>query len=285
MAKSEVARDKANARWQKNPEKSKMDECSGILPAMQAISHKPIDTSSLRSDGIPARSKQSKFESLRPDGVSETLWRDFEPIAKPSVPDNRNSSGRLPQRSPAGRSVAFRRHSDFHRKQLAGVQGRWLKNQTAAPRRACACSAPPGLSRNARRASGSSEGNGKWPQKPTILDSLEALFSAFPAGDRGDNVQAIRAYLMAVEDIQPRLVAMAVRRFIRGDVERDRHAFCPVAPELAIEARRLEKQADVEARLAARAALPKPQVEPSKPKTAEEREKVAALHGKPRAWP
>lgn len=63
MAKSEVARDKANARWQKKPEKSIADECSGMLPAMQAISHKPVDISSLRSDSAPEIAPAAPIES------------------------------------------------------------------------------------------------------------------------------------------------------------------------------------------------------------------------------
>lgn len=112
---------------------------------------------------------------------------------------------------------------------------------------------------------------------PTIPQSLAALLASFPAADSSDPESTARAYLLAIEDISAQFVASAVRRFIRGEVSRDKHTFLPSAPELAIEARRLEKQADVEARLAARAALPKPLDEPSKPKTAEEREKVAAL--------
>jgi uncharacterized protein YdaU (DUF1376 family) len=68
MAKSEVARDKANARWQKKPEKSKADECIGIAPAMQAISHKPLDTSSLRSDVERVNAPETpKAEKLKPE--------------------------------------------------------------------------------------------------------------------------------------------------------------------------------------------------------------------------
>lgn len=75
---------------------------------------------------------------------------------------------------------------------------------------------------------------------------------------------------MAIDGIPPEFVAGAVKRFIRGEVKRERHAFLPTAPELAIEARRLKNEAGA----ANYVALPKP-VE--KPISAEERAKVAKL--------
>ncbi len=93
------------------------------------------------------------------------------------------------------------------------------------------------------------------------MQSFEALFSAFPGAESADQEQAARAYLMAVEDIHPQFVAAAVKRFIRGEVAREKHTFLPSTAELAIEARSLEKQAHVAAQIAARNALPKP-VEP-----------------------
>jgi hypothetical protein len=60
---------------------------------------------------------------------------------------------------------------------------------------------------------------------------------------------------MAIDGIEDEFVAEAVRRFIRGEVKRERHAFMPTAAELAIEARRAKNEA-----MASRhAALPKPQ--------------------------
>jgi hypothetical protein len=100
-----------------------------------------------------------------------------------------------------------------------------------------------------------------------------ALFSAFPAPDSFDPEQSTMAYLMAVEDLPPEHIASAVKRFIRAEVSRPAHRFLPTAAELALEARRLRDEAGHRAYLA----LPKPKEELSKPKTAEEREKVAAL--------
>lgn len=42
---------------------------------------------------------------------------------------------------------------------------------------------------------------------------------------------------MAVEDIEPEHVAEAVRRYIKGEVQRERHTFAPSTAELAKEAR------------------------------------------------
>lgn len=113
--------------------------------------------------------------------------------------------------------------------------------------------------------------------QPTITQSLSALLASFPAADSSDPESTARAFMMAIEGVPPQFVAAAVKRFIRGEVQRDKHTFLPSTAELAIEARRIEKQADIEARIAARAALPKPQEPERKPPTAEEREKVAAL--------
>lgn len=112
---------------------------------------------------------------------------------------------------------------------------------------------------------------------PTISQSLAALLASFPAVDSFDPESTARAYAMAVEDIQPQFVAAAVKRFIRGEVAREKHTFLPSTAELAIEARSLEKQADVAARIAARNALPKPQDSPSKPVDTDERARVAEM--------
>lgn len=72
---------------------------------------------------------------------------------------------------------------------------------------------------------------------PTHMDSLEALFAAFPAQSREDPTTTARAYLMALEGIEPRYVAEAVRRYIQGRVDRERHTFAPSTAELAREAR------------------------------------------------
>lgn len=68
---------------------------------------------------------------------------------------------------------------------------------------------------------------------------------------------AVRGFLMALEGISPEYVAEAVKRFIQGKVERERHTFCPSAPELAIEARRLQTEARVKQASETRR-LPKP---------------------------
>lgn len=100
-----------------------------------------------------------------------------------------------------------------------------------------------------------------------------ALFSCFPAADSGNARNAVLAYRMAVDGIEPEHVAMAVQRFIQGRVDRHRHAFMPSAPELAIEARRLKDEAG-----AARAkplALAKPDEE--KPVDPEMRKRVMKM--------
>lgn len=107
---------------------------------------------------------------------------------------------------------------------------------------------------------------------PTILDSLEALFSAFPAGERGEMKMAIRAYLMALEGIESEFVAHAVKRFIQGNVDRPRYGFLPSTDELAREARRLS---DDERRRRTYALPPPPKEQPIV--SAEERAKVSAL--------
>lgn len=112
---------------------------------------------------------------------------------------------------------------------------------------------------------------------PTITQSLSALLASFPAADSSDPESTARAFMMAIEGVQPQFVASAVKRFIRGEVARDKHTFLPSTAELAIEARRLEKEADVQACIAARNALPKPKAEERREPSAEERAKVAAL--------
>jgi len=78
-------------------------------------------------------------------------------------------------------------------------------------------------------------------------------------------------FMMAIEDLPADAVAKAVRRFIRGEVKRDRHTFLPSAPELAREAR--------DQRDAARAAAmpPKALPPPERRVSDEERAKVDAL--------
>lgn len=69
MSKSEVAREKANARWAKNYDKSMVDECSGISPAMLAISHKPLDI----SFDAPAPKKAPEKPKPEPSRFDEFL--------------------------------------------------------------------------------------------------------------------------------------------------------------------------------------------------------------------
>lgn len=113
------------------------------------------------------------------------------------------------------------------------------------------------------------------------------MFSSFPAPDSGDAQSAVLAYRMAIDGIGTEFVASAVRRFIRGEVKRDRHAFLPTAPELAIEARRLQN----EERAARYVPLPKPKEPEVSP---EMRTKVQAMmdglaakmkRGEGREWP
>lgn len=106
---------------------------------------------------------------------------------------------------------------------------------------------------------------------PTIKQSLQALFACFPAPDSGDPEQTALGFMMAIEGLPSESVAQAVKRFIRGEVKRDRHTFLPSAPELAREAR--------DCRDTARAAAipPKALPPPEKPIDPAERERVAAL--------
>ena len=92
---------------------------------------------------------------------------------------------------------------------------------------------------------------------PTILESLEALWAVLPITGSANYEMAVRGFLMALDGISPEYVAEAVKRFIQGHVKRERHAFCPSAPELAIEARRLQTEARVKQAMETRR-LPKP---------------------------
>lgn len=75
---------------------------------------------------------------------------------------------------------------------------------------------------------------------------------------------------MAVDGVPQEHVAAAARRFIRGEVKRERSAFLPSAAEFAIECRRLRD----ESAAAHHAALPAPE----KPKEDPEmRAKIAAM--------
>lgn len=77
---------------------------------------------------------------------------------------------------------------------------------------------------------------------PTIKQSLQALFACFPAPDSGSPEQAAAGFLMAVEGVSPEHVAASARRFIRGEVKRERNTFLPSAAEFAIECRRLRDE-------------------------------------------
>ena len=106
----------------------------------------------------------------------------------------------------------------------------------------------------------------------TINQVLEALLSAFPAPNSSDPQQTAMAYLMAIDGLPRDCVAEAVKRFIRGEVDRPAHRFLPSTAELAVEARRIRDE-----RAAAKfKALPKAE-KPAKPVTKEQREKVAAM--------
>jgi hypothetical protein len=80
------------------------------------------------------------------------------------------------------------------------------------------------------------------------------------------------AYLMAIEGEPADCVEIAVRRFIRGDVERGNHRFLPSTAELAREVRRLKDERAAE-RFRLAIAPPKS----DKPADPEARAKVAAL--------
>lgn len=86
MAKSKVARDKAEARWTKKQTKSIDASCCGNAVAMLANSQES-DISSLRSDILrnsadhdenPKPEKPSRKPAIaRPENVPEGLWNDF----------------------------------------------------------------------------------------------------------------------------------------------------------------------------------------------------------------
>ena len=82
MAKSEVAKDKANARWQKKPEKSTVDACSGNADAMLTNSHKPI-ISSLRSD-IARKTRKAPVKAVAYSPDFEIFWDSYPPVANQS---------------------------------------------------------------------------------------------------------------------------------------------------------------------------------------------------------
>lgn len=70
-----------------------------------------------------------------------------------------------------------------------------------------------------------------------VREAIKVLFSAFPVQDNVDPKATALAYLCAVEGESPEHVEEAVRRFIQGRAQRDRHTFLPSAAELAIEVR------------------------------------------------
>lgn len=88
------------------------------------------------------------------------------------------------------------------------------------------------------------------------------------------------AYLMSVDGEPPEAVAEAVRRFIRGEVARERSTFLPSTAELEIEVRACKEHAEIAARYAAMAPnlkfRPKPeQIE--RTVSPEERKRVKAM--------
>lgn len=63
---------------------------------------------------------------------------------------------------------------------------------------------------------------------------LAKLFAGFPSGQHSKaNPDIAAAYLTAIEIHSVRAVALAVSRFLRGDVPNHNKAFLPSAPQLA----------------------------------------------------
>ncbi len=109
------------------------------------------------------------------------------------------------------------------------------------------------------------------------VKAIGAIFipGAFPRQEQeGTEKQLLDVYLIAVEDIPADFVAMAVKRFIQGQVMRPNLQWRPTPPELAVEARRLRDRALGDAHRAL-LRLPKPPSNDPPGPTAEERERSA----------
>lgn len=65
-----------------------------------------------------------------------------------------------------------------------------------------------------------------------IKRELGVLLAAFPAADNGDGAARITAYVMALEDEPAWAISKAVKAFIRGEIERQTHAFLPTPAEV-----------------------------------------------------
>ena len=112
------------------------------------------------------------------------------------------------------------------------------------------------------------------------IKAIGALFipGAFPRQEQeGTEKQLLDVFLIAVEDIPSAFVAMACKRFIQGQVQRQNYTFRPTPPELAVEARRLRDKALDNERLES-LRLPKPaDYEDEREPSPEERQRGAEM--------
>lgn len=113
----------------------------------------------------------------------------------------------------------------------------------------------------------------------SIPELLELLFATLPVPKgTGDMRVQIRAYGLALSDLEPRDIEATILRFIQGKVEGHNKAFAPAAPLLAAtvrEARDERLDRERRDRMAERPkALAKPDVPPP---SDEERARVKAM--------
>jgi hypothetical protein len=83
------------------------------------------------------------------------------------------------------------------------------------------------------------------------------MLSGFPASANTDADIQLRAYLMAVDGLEPAALARAAQRFMRGEVGGHNRSFAPSCAEFAEECRFQQMSIAAERR---------PRIEPPKPK-------------------
>ena len=96
--------------------------------------------------------------------------------------------------------------------------------------------------------------------KPSSI--IAAMLSGFPASALTDPDMQIRAYLVAVDGIDPEAIKNAARAYLQGKVKRDDNRFAPSCAEFAERCRDEEKVIEAQRR---------PRVEPPPPKPREPR--------------
>lgn len=96
---------------------------------------------------------------------------------------------------------------------------------------------------------------------------IAAMLSGFPSSSATDPDMAIRAYILAIEDIAYEAIARAAKLFLRGEVQGHNKAFAPSCAEFAEQCRHqaLCMEAERKAGMRVKIEAPKDEVTPVAP--------------------